>query len=94
MLTYVALKDGGEIIAVCLEASDLIGLQLGHSIEIPLSDITDSRSDDPEVAHLRFTTIGILGPGSTEVLLKTAEDAQGKGIDVSITDKREPGTRG
>lgn len=94
MLTYVALKDGGEIVAVCLEPGDLAALMQGHSIEIPLSDLTDARSGDPEVAHLANTTLGILGPGSTDVLLKTASDAQSQGIDVKISDLRSPGDRG
>jgi hypothetical protein len=88
MLTYVALKDGGEIIAVCLEPLDLAALMAGHPCEISLSDLAEARAGDPEVEHLAKTTLAILGPGSTEQLLRAASEGRDAGIDVSIRDLR------
>lgn len=90
MLSFMVMEDDREMVVLCLEAGDLLGLAHGHSIEVPLRDLQAAATIE-EVGHLERVTVCILPPGSTEALLRVASESAARGRDVRIGTLGEPG---
>lgn len=90
MLSFMVTKDEEEMVVLCLEADDLVGIAHGHSIEVPLRDLKAAASEE-EVGHLERVWICILPPGSTDMLLRVAAESAASGHDVRIGRLDEPG---